>query len=134
MFPYFTMTLELAATVASVLGSNIVMATAVSWRFVDWTIIILAATLPALVILYLHETYSPVLLQWKAQQRRRQTGDDCYRALLEFKKVPISRRLHNALHRPVIFFWRAYHRVVCRIHGVYLHHSLHLHCRLHCNL
>jgi MFS family permease len=39
MFPYFIMTLELAATVVPVLGSNIVMATAVSWRFVDWTII-----------------------------------------------------------------------------------------------
>jgi hypothetical protein len=103
MFPYFTITLELAATVVSVLGSNIAMATSVSWRFVDWTIRILAATLPALVILFFPGTYSPVLPQWKAQQLRRQTGDDCYRALLEFKKVPISRRLHNALH--VIFFW-----------------------------
>lgn len=105
MFPYFTMTLELAATVAPVLGSNIVMATAVSWRFVDWTIIMLAATLLGLVILFLPETYSPVLLQWKAQHLHRLTGDDHYRAPLEFKKVPISRRLRNAFHRPVIFFW-----------------------------
>lgn len=105
MFPYYAMILELGATVGPVPGSYIVMATAVSWRFVDWVTIILAGHLLALVVLFLPETFSPVLLRWKAQQLRRLTGDDRYRAALEFNKISLPGRFRNALSRPIIFFW-----------------------------
>ncbi|KAJ5364233.1 uncharacterized protein N7496_009946 [Penicillium cataractarum] len=105
MFPYYAMILELGATVGPVPGSYIVMANTVSWRFVDWSTAILTGLLLALVILFLPETYSPVLLRWKAQQLRRLTGDDRYRAPLEFKKVSLRGRFRNAFSRPIIFFW-----------------------------
>jgi MFS family permease len=105
VFPYYAMIIELGATVGPVPGSYIVMATAVSWRFVDWATIILAGALLTLVVLFLPETYSPVLLRWKAQQLRRLTGDDRYRAPLEFKKVCLPRRLRNAFNRPILIFW-----------------------------
>lgn len=72
------------------------MATAVSWRFVDWAIILLAGALLRLVVLFLPETYSPILLQLKAQQLRRLMGDDHCRVPLESRKVSLPRRLHNA--------------------------------------
>lgn len=97
------MMLELAAMVGPVPGSFIVQSNLVSWRWVDWTTNILAALLLVLVVLFLPETYSPTLLQWKAQQLRRLTGDSRFRAPLEFKKVALRRRLRNALTRPIIF-------------------------------
>lgn len=102
---YYAMMLELAATVAPVSGSFIVMATSVSWRWVDWATNILAGILLVLVVLFLPETDSPILLRWKAQQLRCLTGDNRYRGPLEFKKVALRRRLRNALSRPIIFFW-----------------------------
>jgi MFS family permease len=77
--PYYAMMLELAATVAPVPGSFIVMATSVSWRWVDWATKILAGILLVLVVLFLpDETHSPIVLRWKAQQLRCPTGDNRY--------------------------------------------------------
>ncbi|KAJ5911443.1 uncharacterized protein N7473_000746 [Penicillium subrubescens] len=105
--PYYAMMLKLAATVAPVPGSFIVQSNSVSWRWVVWTTNIFAGLLLALVVLFLPETYSPTLLQWKAQQLRRLTDDSRFRAPLEFKKVALRRRLRNALSRPIKFFWKS---------------------------
>lgn len=104
-FPVYAVITFLGATVAPVPGSVVTYVQAVSWRFVDWITIIMAGILLGLVILFLPETYSPILLYWKAKQLRRITGDDRYRAPLEFKRVTFGWRLTHALYRPFLLFW-----------------------------
>lgn len=117
VYPFFAMITFLGAAVAPTVGSYITEVEAVSWRFVDWVTIILAGVLLALVVLFLPETYSPVLLQWKARQLRRLTGDDRYRAPLEFKRIAFSRRLGHALYRPFLLLWT---EPIIMIFGFYL--------------
>ncbi|KAJ5092659.1 hypothetical protein NUU61_007529 [Penicillium alfredii] len=90
--------------VAPTPGSFINQQPVINWRWVDWITIILAGLVLGLVVLFLPETYSPLLLRWKAKQLRRLTGDNRYRAPLEVKKIPFFRRLGHALYRPLIFF------------------------------
>lgn len=77
-----------------------------TWRWVDWITILFAGILLILVVLTLPETYSPQLLCWKATQLRRLTGDNRYRAPLDFRPVPFRRRLGNGLTRPLLLLWR----------------------------
>lgn len=104
-FPLYAVLGFLGATVSPTPGSLVTWVNAVSWRWVDWTTIILMGILLVLVVLFLPETYSPVLLYWKAEQLRRITGDDRYRAPLEFKRISLSRRMGHALYRPILLFW-----------------------------
>jgi hypothetical protein len=64
--------------------------------------IILAGIALGLIALCMPETYSPILLHWKAKQLRRLTGDHRYRAPLEFKRVSFLRRLAHAIYRPFL--------------------------------
>lgn len=108
-FPIYTMISFLGGIVAVVPGSFISESErtrhATSWRWVDWSTIIFAGTLLALIALFMPETYSPILLRWKAKQLRRLTGDNRYRAPLEFKRVSFAHRISHSLHRPIQLFW-----------------------------
>lgn len=56
----------------------------------------------AIVVLFLPETFPPVLLKWKAQHLREITGDDRYRAEVEVRMDPFMTRLGRALYRPFL--------------------------------
>lgn len=109
-FPAYAILSLMGAVVSIVPGSFISQAErihpAMTWRWVDWASILFAGILLNLVILSMPETYSPQLLYWKATQLRRLTGDNRYRAPLEFRPVPFPARLRNALTRPFLLFWR----------------------------
>ncbi|KAJ5996685.1 hypothetical protein N7522_008345 [Penicillium canescens] len=47
-----------------------------SWRWVDWITIIFGGIILVLLVLFLPETYSPILLDWKAKELCHLTGDD----------------------------------------------------------
>ncbi|EKV08036.1 hypothetical protein PDIG_60560 [Penicillium digitatum PHI26] len=100
-FPIFAITIFTGALVGPIPGSFAVSAHSVSWRWVDWMTIILAGLVLILVVLFLPETYSPVLLYWKAKELRRMTGDDRYRSPLEFRKATFAKRMRVSLHQPV---------------------------------
>lgn len=85
-------------------GSFLVASHPLSWRWVDWITIIFAGLVLIPVVLFLPETYSPILLYWKAKELRRMTGDDRYRSPMEFKRVSFGRRLRGALYRPLVLF------------------------------
>ena len=51
----------------------------VSWQWTDWITMILAGAVVAMLVLFVPETYSPVLLSWKAKHLRDITGDERYR-------------------------------------------------------
>ncbi|KAJ5774466.1 hypothetical protein N7457_009362 [Penicillium paradoxum] len=101
-FPAFSIIVFTGPLVGPIPGSAVVSET--SWRWVDWMTIIFAALILVPVILFLPETYSPILLYWKAKELRRLTGDDRYRSPLEFKRVSFLHRLRTSLYRPILLF------------------------------
>lgn len=103
-FPLYSICSFLGALVAPTPAAFIVQAKTTSWRWVDHVTAILAAFILVVVVLFQPETYSPILLHWKAKQLRRLTGDDRYRAPLEFKKVSFLPRLGHAMYRPLALF------------------------------
>jgi len=81
-------------------------------------------------ILFLPETYSPILLYWKAKELRRLAGDDRYRSPLEFNKVRFIHRLRISLYRPILLFTtEPIHP--CSLPLPPLHRAVRLHRRLH---
>ncbi|KAJ5724026.1 hypothetical protein N7488_002061 [Penicillium malachiteum] len=104
-FPFFSIMAFLGATLGPVPGSIITWTHAVSWRFVDWITIIFAGLILFPTIFFLPETYSPIILHWKAKNLRRLTQDDRYRAPIEFKTMSFSKRLRRALYRPCLMLW-----------------------------
>ncbi|KAI0004215.1 MFS general substrate transporter [Russula compacta] len=71
-----------------------------SWRWIFWVLTIFAGLCLVLVFLTIPETYSPVLLVRKAQQKRKETGDSRYYAPMEANKIDIGQRLYNILAMP----------------------------------
>ena len=53
-----------------------------------------------MIVLTIPETYGPVLLVRKAQQKRKETGDSRYYAPMEANKLDIGQRLYNILAMP----------------------------------
>ena len=54
------------------------------------------------VVLFLPETFPPILLKWKAQHLRTLTGDDRYRGSIEVRQESFFVRLRRALYRPFL--------------------------------
>ncbi|KAJ5947211.1 hypothetical protein N7466_000226 [Penicillium verhagenii] len=104
-FPFYSIFAFLGATVAPVPGAIINWTHSVTWRFVDWTTIMLAGISLFFVLFFLPETYSPVILHWKAKQLRRLTKDDHFRSPLEFRRTTFYKRLGRALYRPTLLLW-----------------------------
>ncbi|KAJ5084480.1 hypothetical protein NUU61_009059 [Penicillium alfredii] len=103
-FPIYAILTFMGPIVSPTPGSFVTMAKAVNWRFVDWMTMIFAGVILTLVVLCLPETYSPVILHWKAKQLRLLTGDPRYRPPLEFKRVSFILRVAHALYRPFLLF------------------------------
>lgn len=116
-FPIYSIIVFTGPLVGPVPGSFAVSAKSVSWRWVDWMTIILAGLILIPVVFFLPETYSPILLYWKAQELRRMTGDDRYRSPLEFRKATFIQRMRASLYRPLQLFAT---ESIIGIHAVYL--------------
>ncbi|KAJ5748202.1 uncharacterized protein N7511_009898 [Penicillium nucicola] len=117
MFPLFSVIAFTGPLVGPTPGAFVVESKTQSWRWVDWITIIFASIVLMLVVLFLPETYSPILLDWKAKELRRMTGDDRFRAPLDFKRVSFLRRLRNSLYRPILLFVT---EPIISVHALYL--------------
>ncbi|KAK8155103.1 major facilitator superfamily domain-containing protein [Phyllosticta citrichinensis] len=87
-----------------------------NWHWADWITLLMSFPPWLAALLFLPETYSPLLLKWKAQHLRRVTHDDRYMSALETGGT-LGQRLKEALPRPVIFLTR---EPVIIILGIYL--------------
>ncbi|KAL1617339.1 hypothetical protein SLS54_007892 [Diplodia seriata] len=85
-----------------VMGGFIAQSSAVSWRWVEWTTLIMSGLVLGAVVLFQPETYPPVLLRWKAQHLRRITGDERYVAEVELMGATFGERIKRALYRPFL--------------------------------
>ncbi|KAJ4256263.1 hypothetical protein NW762_009343 [Fusarium torreyae] len=86
----------------AVMGAYIGPSTAVSWRWTEWTMLIASGLVLIIVLLFMPETYGPLLLQWKAAHYRRITGDDRFRCAHEIADASLFSRLKVSMTRPFI--------------------------------
>ncbi|PSR74029.1 major facilitator superfamily domain-containing protein [Coniella lustricola] len=99
-FPTYAIAAFGGPMLGAVMGAYIGPSTAVSWRWTEWTMLLLAAAIVVLVCLLLPETYAPLLLRWKAQHLRAATGDDRFRAEHEIVASTLRSRLRVSMTRP----------------------------------
>lgn len=85
-----------------VLGGFIGESSLVSWRWTEWITIIISGLILIIALLFQPETFTPILLKWKAKHLRDLTGDDRYVAEVEIKAASFGRRLLTALYRPFL--------------------------------
>ena len=110
----------LGPVMGPVMGGFIGESTIVSWRWVEWTSLIATGLVLFLLIVFQSETYTPVILKWKAIQLRKATGDDRYVSTAEIRHQPLVKRLKIALSRaflisvqePTILLWTGYLTVI----------------------
>lgn len=88
------------------------------WRWANWIVLILGGVATCLVWI-MKETYSPTLLQKKAEQRRKETGEERYwcrydqrLSFIELMKVNLSRPFVMAVKEPICIFWNVYIAII----------------------
>ena len=72
----------------------------VAWRWSFWTGVTIAG-LPWPFLLFMPETYAPVILKRRAQNPRKETGDASIMAPIELEKTDISHIVTVVLTRPI---------------------------------
>ncbi|KAH8695456.1 MFS transporter [Talaromyces proteolyticus] len=90
---------------APMVGAFIGQSDLISWRWSEWTTLILAGLITASIFFFVPETYTPVLLKWKAGHLRAITGDDRFKAPFELKHTSLSTRLMRSCSRPFELFF-----------------------------
>ncbi|OJJ47551.1 hypothetical protein ASPZODRAFT_64364 [Penicilliopsis zonata CBS 506.65] len=91
------------------------------WRWMDWIGLILSGIALAFALI-MKETYGPVLLQRKAADMRKTTGDsrwwsryDQKASVVEVLKINLSRPFIMAVTEPICIFWNIYIGIVYSI-------------------
>ncbi|KAF4978617.1 hypothetical protein FZEAL_5020 [Fusarium zealandicum] len=101
-FPLYAVTAFGGPMLGAVMGAYIGPSTLVSWRWAEWTMLISSGLVLVLVLLFMPETYSPLLLQWKASHYRRITGDSRFRCEHEIVGASLFTRLKTSMTRPFL--------------------------------
>lgn len=73
-----------------------------SWRWVDWTTLILIGLVLTISIFLLPETHPAIIQSWKARHLRKITNEPRYLARVEIIKLSFWVRMKKALYRPII--------------------------------
>lgn len=91
---------------APMVGSFIGQSSQVTWRWTEWSTLLMAALVTGSIFLFVPETYGPVLLGWKAKHLREITGDQRFRAEFELRQSSFGIRLLHSCSRPFNLFFR----------------------------
>ncbi|KAJ5334426.1 uncharacterized protein N7506_008209 [Penicillium brevicompactum] len=83
----------LAPMVAAFMGTSPL----ISWQWTEWLTLILTGTLLLSILLFVPETFAPVLLKWKAQALRKATGNELYRSEHEIEAINLYRKLQRSV-------------------------------------
>ncbi|UZJ55616.1 hypothetical protein CBS101457_004936 [Exobasidium rhododendri] len=75
-----------------------------SWRWLFWTLTMYSGAC-FVVVLFIPETYAPVLLRQKAQRLRKVTGDPRYKSSTELKQQSILSLTKTVLTKPFRIVW-----------------------------
>lgn len=101
-FPIFANAAFTGPLLGPVIGGWIVQSSVLSWRWVEWITLIISGLVLSIVVLFLPETFPPILLKWKAEHLRTLTGDERYRSEIEIRSETFTHRLGRALYRPIL--------------------------------
>jgi MFS family permease len=74
-----------------------------TWRWVFWSCTILTVLIQGLGLIYLQETFAPVLLQRRAAALRKETGNDSYYTEWDSPDRTALQVIRRALKRPFRF-------------------------------
>lgn len=88
----------LSPVIASYMGQTGVL----SWRWSNWIILIMSGLTFFGILFFQPETYGPLLLKWKGQQLRRQTGDSRFRSSMDLQKIALFSRIGGAIKRLIV--------------------------------
>jgi DHA1 family multidrug resistance protein-like MFS transporter len=92
-----------APAIAPIVGGWIVSDPKLSWRSTEWFTLIISGFTFLVALLFLPETYLPVLLDWKAKHLRQVTGDKRYISDHQMK-ASFFKRMKQVLPLPIKFF------------------------------
>ncbi|KAE8341473.1 hypothetical protein BDV24DRAFT_151137 [Aspergillus arachidicola] len=98
IFPLYAILSFGGAVFSPVIASYMGQGT-LSWRWTNWIVLIMAGLVLGLVVLFQPETYSPLLLKWKARHLRQLTGDPRYQSKLDLDRTSLLSRIVTACGR-----------------------------------
>lgn len=101
--PLLTMSAYMGPILGPVIGAY---TPEIGFFWADWISMIIAGVVLIVVILGQPETFSPILLEWRAKHLRDLTGDDRYRAEHAATSTSsFSARLLTNVYRPFVMIW-----------------------------
>ncbi|OAG34343.1 hypothetical protein AYO21_11495 [Fonsecaea monophora] len=102
-FPVIAWANVAAPMLAPVAGGWLVQNRNLSWHWTDWVTLIISSFAFIVALLFLPETYLPVLLDWKARHLRRVSGSPMY-VSRHAERASLLKRLRETLPMTVIYF------------------------------
>ncbi|KAI1489588.1 MFS general substrate transporter [Biscogniauxia mediterranea] len=111
--PFYTMFSYAGPILGPVIGAYL---PGMGFRWADWMSLIISAAIFVAIVLFQPETYSPLLLEWRAHHLRELTGDSRY--LVEHASThSLGRRLLINIYRP---FQMTYTEPIILVFSFYL--------------
>ncbi|KAE9372684.1 MFS general substrate transporter [Stipitochalara longipes BDJ] len=103
VFPVIAWANIAPSAIAPIVGGWIVSDHRLTWRSTEWFTLIIGGFAFLVALLFLPETYLPVLLDWKATHLRQVTGDSRYVSDHQMKES-FFKRMKKVLPLPATFF------------------------------
>jgi MFS family permease len=104
VYPVFSV-ISFVGSAAGPLVGGFIAESSISWRWVDWVTALVAGFFLATVVLFLPETFRPLLLQAKAREIQRVTGTDKHKASTEEEGKPsLAKQILEGMWRPFYLF------------------------------
>ncbi|TQS35367.1 hypothetical protein Golomagni_04212 [Golovinomyces magnicellulatus] len=106
-WPFVALWSFLGTAFPPVVGAWIAQTSSISWRWTEWIAVIMSGTTFVITVVWLPETFAPILLKWKAVQLRKVTNDMTFVAPIE-SQSSFSERLKANIYRAFIMSTREY--------------------------
>lgn len=105
----------LGPLIASWMGQGVL-----SWRWTNWIILIASGLVMVMLVLFQPETYSQLILKWKAQQLRARTGNPRFRSEMDLEKTALVSRMavgclrefQLTVHEPIVLLISLYMTII----------------------
>ena len=95
--------IHIAPVIAPIASGWIVSNPKLGWRWTEWITLMISGAAFIMALLFLPETYFPLILSWKAKELRRVTGDQRYISQHE-QKHSFWKQMRETLPLPATFF------------------------------
>ncbi|PGH14947.1 hypothetical protein AJ80_05710 [Polytolypa hystricis UAMH7299] len=102
-FPVIAWANVVGPVIAPIVGGWVVSNQSLGWRWTEYITLIMSGTAWLVAMLFLPETYLPIIIDWKAKQLRKETGDKRY-ASEHAAKTSFLQHVKKILPLPVKFF------------------------------